>query len=104
MVVLIGIALIFSSNRKAIKLRTVGVAFGLQFCIGGIVLFWDTGKRGLEAVAFGVQRVINYSQDGLDFLFGGLVTDTMYELFGDARQAVKSTKRAIKAGYFREHY
>ena len=83
MVVLIGIALIFSSNRKAIKLRTVGVAFGLQFCIGGIVLFWDTGKRGLEAVAFGVQRVINYSQDGLDFLFGGLVTDTMYELFGD---------------------
>ena len=83
MVVLIGIALIFSSNRKAIKLRTVGVAFGLQFCIGGIVLFWDTGKRGLEAVAFGVQQVINYSQDGLDFLFGGLVTDTMYELFGD---------------------
>ena len=83
MVVLIGIALIFSSNRKAIKLRTVGVAFGLQFCIGGIVLFWDTGKRGLEAVAFGVQQVINYSQDGLDFLFGGLVTDTMYKLFGD---------------------
>ncbi|MDA0350244.1 MAG: NupC/NupG family nucleoside CNT transporter [Verrucomicrobia bacterium] len=82
MVVLIGIALLFSSNRKAIKLRTVSVAFGLQFCIGGVVLFWDKGKQALEAIAFGVQQVINYSQDGLDFLLGGLVSDKMFELFG----------------------
>ncbi len=83
MVVLIGIALLFSSNRKAINLRTVGVAFGLQFSIGGLVLFWDTGKQVLETVAFGVQQVINYSQEGLDFLLGGLVSDEMFNLFGD---------------------
>ena len=83
MVVLIGIALLFSSNRKAINLRTVGVAFGLQFSIGGLVLFWDTGKQVLETVAFGVKQVINYSQEGLDFLLGGLVSDEMFNLFGD---------------------
>lgn len=82
MAVLLGIAFLFSTNRKGINLRTVGIAFLIQFSIGGIVLFWDTGKRALEAIAFGVQKVIDYSQDGIDFLMGGLVSDKMFELFG----------------------
>jgi len=47
------------------------------------VLFVEKGKQALEAVAFGVQEVINYSQAGLDFMLGGLVSGKMFELFGD---------------------
>lgn len=38
MAVLIGIAVLFSSNRRAIKLRTVGGAFLIQIVIGAFVL------------------------------------------------------------------
>ncbi len=82
MAVLLGIALLFSTNRKGINLRTVGIALGLQFCIGGIVLFVPAGKIALEKIAYGVQQVIDYSQAGLDFMLGGLVSDKMFELFG----------------------
>ena len=35
MAVLIGLAVAVSKNRRAINLRTVGLAFALQFGIGG---------------------------------------------------------------------
>ena len=82
MVVLLGIALLFSTNRKGINFRTTGVALALQFCIGGFVLFVPWGKVVLEKVAYGVQQIIDYSQAGIDFMLGGLVSDKMFELFG----------------------
>jgi len=36
--VILGIAVLFSSNRKAINLRIVGAAFGLQVVIAAFVL------------------------------------------------------------------
>lgn len=82
MVVILSIALAFSTNRRGINLRTVGLALGIQFCIGGFVFFVPWGKTFLETIAYGVQRVIDYSQAGIDFMFGGLVSDKMFELFG----------------------
>ena len=82
MAVLLGIALLFSTNRKGINLRTVGLALAIQFCVGGFVLFVPWGKIILEKIAFAVQKVIDYSQAGIDFMLGGLVSDKMFELFG----------------------
>lgn len=48
MAVLLGIAILFSTNRKGINVRTVGVALGIQFCVGGFVLFVPWGKVVLE--------------------------------------------------------
>ena len=55
MAVLLGIALLFSTNRKGINVRTVGLALAIQFCIGGFVLFVPWGKLILEKIAFAVQ-------------------------------------------------
>ncbi len=82
MLVLLGIAYAASRNRNAIKLRTVLGAFLLQFSVGGIVLFVPLGKTILGGITGGVQNVINYSNDGISFLFGGLVSDKMFETFG----------------------
>ncbi len=38
MAVLLGIAVLLSSNRKAINLRTVGGAFAIQFSLGAFIL------------------------------------------------------------------
>ncbi|CCQ12827.1 Nucleoside permease NupC [Pseudoalteromonas luteoviolacea B = ATCC 29581] len=72
MAVLLGIAFAVSTNRKAINLRTVGVAFLLQVVIGGFVLFFEAGKNALAAMSSAVSAVIGYANDGIGFLFGSL--------------------------------
>ncbi|CAM2900758.1 NupC/NupG family nucleoside CNT transporter [Vibrio mytili] len=82
MVVLLAIAFAFSSNRKAINLRTVGGAFAIQFALGAFVLYVPWGRDLLNGFSSGVSNVINYGNDGSSFLFGGLVSDKMFEVFG----------------------
>ncbi|WP_028865621.1 NupC/NupG family nucleoside CNT transporter [Psychromonas aquimarina] len=79
---LIVIAVIFSSNRKAINLRTVGGAFAVQAVIPAVVIFTDSGAGVLGAVSNGVQAIIASANAGIGFLFGGLVSPKMFEVFG----------------------
>jgi len=79
---LVAIAVIFSSNRKAINYRTVGGAFVLQLIIPAIVIFTSWGSSFLQGVSGGVQSVINSANAGVSFLFGGLVSGKMFEVFG----------------------
>lgn len=72
--VLLLIAVAFSANRKAIRLRTVGGALAIQIAIGAFVLYVDEGRALLETIAYGVQQVIDYSNEGMQFLFGQLAT------------------------------
>ncbi|MCF7500223.1 NupC/NupG family nucleoside CNT transporter [Pseudoalteromonas sp. L1] len=81
-VVLLGIAFAASTNRKAINLRTVGIAFLLQVLIGGFVLFFEAGKNVLASMSLGVSSVIGYANDGISFLFGSLASqDTLGFIF-----------------------
>lgn len=66
------IAYALSSHRKQINFRTVGVAFALQFIIGGIVLYVPAGKTALASLSGGVAQVLDYAQEGTNFLFGKL--------------------------------
>jgi concentrative nucleoside transporter, CNT family len=75
-IVLFGIGYLLSENRKAIKWRTVLVAFAIQFSIGLLVLKWEAGRNALATFSGWVQNVINYANEGISFLFGGLVNPT----------------------------
>lgn len=81
-VVLLAIAFLLSSNRKAINIRTVLGAFLIQAGIGALVLYVEPGRVALLAVSEGVNKVIGYGNEGIGFLFGGLVSDKMFEVFG----------------------
>lgn len=78
MVTLILIAVLFSSNRKAIRLRTVAGAFAIQAALGAFVLYVPLGKDVLKAVSDGVSNVIAFGQHGIDFLFAGLVGNAAF--------------------------
>jgi CNT family concentrative nucleoside transporter len=78
---LIGIAL--SENRGAIQPRVVLPALVAQVAIGALALFVPWGRIALSRAAAGVDQVIGYGNKGVEFLFGGLVTPKMHELFGD---------------------
>lgn len=82
MAVLIGIAYLASQNRKAIRLRTVAGAFAIQLFFGAFVLYTPFGQSVLLGLSNGVQQVIDYGNDGITFIFGGLNTDQMFEVFG----------------------
>ncbi len=70
MFVLLAIAYLLSTNRSAINRRTVMTAFALQFGIAGIIMIVPQGSDMLDVVVNGVQHVINYGNDGIDFVFG----------------------------------
>lgn len=70
MILLIGLGLALSTNRKAVNWRTVLAALGIQVAFGIIVLYWSWGQQALGAVSQGVQAVINTSNAGISFLFG----------------------------------
>ncbi|QCT19782.1 NupC/NupG family nucleoside CNT transporter [Jejubacter calystegiae] len=82
MVALLLIAVLLSSNRRAINLRTVLGAWLIQVGIGALILYVPAGRRVLLAMSEGVSKVISYGNDGISFVFGGLVSDKMFELFG----------------------
>ncbi len=76
MAILVLIAFLFSSNRKAINWKTVGIGLSLQLLIAiGVLkvrfiqlLFETIGKLFIE--------ILNYTKIGSTFLFEGLVVDT----------------------------
>jgi Nucleoside permease len=71
MVALLAIALLLSSNRKAINIRTVLGAWLIQVGIGALILYVPAGRQLLLAMSQGVANVIAYGNEGIGFLFGG---------------------------------
>ncbi|NIA28091.1 MAG: NupC/NupG family nucleoside CNT transporter [Desulfobulbaceae bacterium] len=71
-IVILGIAVAFSSNRKAINLRVVGAAFALQTVIAAFVLYFEAGRAAIRGLSTGVLAIIGYSKAGIDMVFGPL--------------------------------
>ncbi|MFC3578768.1 NupC/NupG family nucleoside CNT transporter [Sphingomonas hylomeconis] len=72
--VILGIAVLLSSDRRAIRLRVVGAAFALQVGIAVLVLYSSAGKMVLGQMSGGVANLLGYSQKGTEFLFGKMAT------------------------------
>ena len=81
-VVLLGIAFIFSNNKKAINPRTIFGALALQMFVPAFVLLTDSGAAVLKSISSAVQAVINSANAGIAFLFGPLTSGKMFEVFG----------------------
>ena len=69
---MLGLAYIFSTNRKAIRLKTVAWGLGLQIVFAVFVLRVDYGRRMFQAAGDAAQRVLNYAFFGSEFIFGDL--------------------------------
>ena len=71
-IVILAIAVLFSSNRKAIHLRVVAAAFALQVAIAAFVLYFEAGRAVIRGLSTGVLAVINFSKAGIDMVSGPL--------------------------------
>jgi CNT family concentrative nucleoside transporter len=70
---LLGMAFLFSSARKSINWRTVIGAFAIQALLGAFILYSQGGIDFLNSLTVYVANVISYSEEGIRFLFGGLL-------------------------------
>jgi CNT family concentrative nucleoside transporter len=82
MLLLLLVGYCLSMDRRKINPRIVFAALAAQVTIGALVLFVPLGRTLLADVARGVNRVLEMGHAGLTFLFGGLVGDKMFALFG----------------------
>lgn len=69
---IIGLAYIFSTSRRAIKLKTVAWGLGLQFVFAVFVLRIDAGRTAFQKAGEAVTKLLSYAYAGSHFVFGDL--------------------------------
>ncbi|MEJ2603983.1 MAG: NupC/NupG family nucleoside CNT transporter [Gammaproteobacteria bacterium] len=77
MATLLALAVLMSEDRRRIRIRTVGIALGLQIAIAGLVIYFPPGRAALAGLVGGVQRVIDYGNEGIEFVFGARTTESL---------------------------
>ena len=72
MAVILGLAWLFSTDRRAIKLKTIGWGLGLQLVLGFFVLRSETGRYVFQVAGDGAKKLLSFSYAGSEFIFGEL--------------------------------
>lgn len=75
--VIIGLSYIISEEKKAIKWRTVIAGLLGQFVLIFFVIKVPIGQKILEALAIGVNNIIQMGMKGVTFVFGDLTSGPM---------------------------
>ncbi len=70
MLTMMGLAFLFSTNRRAIRYKTVAWGLGLQIVFAFIVLRWETGQKIFHKAADGVNWFLDFAFYGSSFVFG----------------------------------
>ncbi|HEX4632221.1 MAG TPA: Na+ dependent nucleoside transporter N-terminal domain-containing protein, partial [Gemmatimonadales bacterium] len=70
MVVILGIGILFSRNRKAISWRVVGWGLGLQFAFAVFVLQVTWGRNLFSWLGAVATKLLGFSYAGSEFVFG----------------------------------
>src|ERR1700734_231557 len=71
---MLGLAYVFSTNRRAIRVKTVAWGLGLQIAFAIFVLRVDVGRRMFQVIGDAANKVLSYSFFGSEFVFGPLGT------------------------------
>ncbi|HEV2305359.1 MAG TPA: nucleoside transporter C-terminal domain-containing protein [Candidatus Acidoferrales bacterium] len=72
MATILGLAYLFSTNRRAIRIKTVAWGLGLQIVFAFIVLDTNIGREVFSVIGAAVTKLLDYSYYGSTFVFGDL--------------------------------
>lgn len=79
-VVLLGIGYLLSDNKKAINWRTIGSGLLAQIILMFIVLKTSIGQALLKGASNVVLKVLNFSSEGINFVFGGMSPNFVFAI------------------------
>jgi CNT family concentrative nucleoside transporter len=72
LIVFLSLAYAFSTNRRAIRWRTVAWGLGLQIVFAFLVIKWNYGQTILSSVSSVITGLLGHSVDGSSLVFGAL--------------------------------
>jgi CNT family concentrative nucleoside transporter len=76
--VFLSVAYLFSTDRRAIRLKTVLWGLGLQFLFAWIVVRYTFGQNIMAVAGDKVKKLLGYSFAGSSFVFGDLGSNTSH--------------------------
>lgn len=71
----LALAFLLSENKRLINLRTILGGLAIQLIFAFLVLKWEAGQGALKWFTLKVNDIINYANQGINFLFGGLYAE-----------------------------
>lgn len=71
-VVVIAFMFAISMNRKAVNIKRIFTTLLAQFIIAGLLVKLPQGRKAVAAVSTGVEKVLSYGSEGIQFVFGSL--------------------------------
>jgi CNT family concentrative nucleoside transporter len=82
--VLIGIATLFSSNKKKVNWQLVATGIGLQLLFAVFVIKTSWGSQVFDAIGKFFVQIIGFTNEGASFVFGALADQNKFNLaFGE---------------------
>jgi len=72
---ILGLAYLFSTSRRSIRLKTVAWGLGLQLALGLFVLRVKSGEWLFQKMGNGAKKLLDFSYVGSAFVFGDLGTN-----------------------------
>jgi CNT family concentrative nucleoside transporter len=70
LITMMGLAFLFSTNRKAIRIKTVAWGLSLQIAFAFLVLKFEYGRKAFERAGDAVKWLLSFSYEGSKFVFG----------------------------------
>jgi concentrative nucleoside transporter, CNT family len=72
MITMMTLAFLFSTNRRAIRVKTVAWGLGLQIVFAYLVMRWEWGRLAFQKAGAAVNWVLDFAFAGSAFVFGDL--------------------------------
>lgn len=77
-IAILGITYLLSENKKKINWKLVGIGLGLQVIFALLILKVPVGRAFFEFISNVMTKLIDFTAEGTDFLFGGLADQSTY--------------------------
>ncbi len=71
----IGLAWVFSNNRKAVNWKLVGVGVTMQLAFAAVIFFVPGGEYAFDAATQAVASLLEFTSQGSSFIFESFVTN-----------------------------
>jgi nucleoside transport protein len=72
---LIGISYLFSNDKKNINFKAVAIMIGIQLVLTFLLLGTTGGLKVVDAIAGAFNKLLSYSQEGINFVIGGWIPE-----------------------------
>lgn len=81
LLVVFGLALLVSNNRKKVKVKPILIMVVIQLLLAGLLLNTHIGLILIKAIAKVFEKLLQYANEGVSFVFGGIANEGSFPFF-----------------------